>query len=85
MLNGKGRSGSDMRLKRVLCDEGDAPPFALDPAAEQGKARTEYSGGARSVILASSGSGFQRQKVMLSVAGDRGVTGGKQQFLLCVV
>ena len=31
------------------------------------------------------GSGFQRQKVMSTVAGDRGGTGGKQHFLLCVV
>ena len=31
------------------------------------------------------GSGFQRQKVMSSVAGDRGGTGGKQHFLLCAM
>ena len=31
------------------------------------------------------GSGFQRQKVMSSVAGDRGGTGDKQHFLLGVV
>ena len=29
--------------------------------------------------------GFQRQKGMSSVAGDRGGTGGKQHFLLCAV
>ena len=31
------------------------------------------------------GSGFQRQKVMSSVVGDRGGAGGKQHLLLCVV
>ena len=31
------------------------------------------------------GSGLERQKVLSSVAGDRGGTGGKQHFLLCVV
>ena len=33
------------------------PPFAPDPPAEWGKERTEYPGGARSVILASSPAG----------------------------
>ena len=47
VLNGKGRSGSDMRLERVPYDEGEAPsPFAPDPPAEWGKERTEYQGGA---------------------------------------
>ena len=31
------------------------------------------------------GSGLQRQKIMSSVAGDRGGTGSKQHFLLCVM
>ena len=31
------------------------------------------------------GSGFQRQKIMSSVAGDRGGTGSKQHCLFCVV
>ena len=31
------------------------------------------------------GSGFQRQKIISSVAGDRGGTGSKQHCLFCVV
>ena len=59
MLNGKGQSASDMRLERVLYDEGDAPAFCAGPPAERGKERTEYPGGARSAILASSTAGAQ--------------------------
>ena len=63
-MNGKGRSGSNMRLKRVPYDEGDAPPpFAPDPPAERGKERTEYPGGARSAILASSPAGRSQVSV----------------------
>ena len=57
-----------MRLKRVPYDEGDAPhvpppsPFAPDPF-EQGKERTEYPGGARSSILASSPAGCSQVSV----------------------
>ena len=36
-MNGKGRSGSDMRLKRVLYDEGDAPAFCAGPPCRAGK------------------------------------------------
>ena len=35
------------------------PSFAPDPPAERGKERTEYPGGARSAILASSTAGAQ--------------------------
>ena len=37
MLNGKGRSGSDMRLKRVPYDEGDAPAFCAGPPCTAGE------------------------------------------------
>ena len=37
MLNGKGRSGSDMRLKRVPYDKGDAPAFCAGPPCRAGE------------------------------------------------
>ncbi len=37
VLNGKGRSGSDMRLKRVPYDEGDAPAFCDGPPCRAGE------------------------------------------------
>ena len=62
-MNGEGRSGSDMRLKRVPYDEGDAPAFCAGPPAERGKERTEYPGGARSAILASAPAGRSQVSV----------------------
>ena len=62
-MNGKGRSGSDMRLQRVPYDEGDAPAFCAGPPAERGEERTEYPGGARSSILASSPAGRSQVSV----------------------
>ena len=37
MLSSKGRSGRDMQLKRVPCDEGDAPAFCAGPPCRAGK------------------------------------------------
>ena len=37
VLNRKGRSGSDMRLKRVPYDEGDAPAFCAGPPCRAGE------------------------------------------------
>ena len=37
MLNGKGQSGSVMRLKRVPYDEGDAPAIAPDAPCRAGE------------------------------------------------
>ena len=37
MLNRKGRSGIDMRLKRVPYDEGDAPAFCAGPPCRAGE------------------------------------------------
>ena len=39
------------------------PSFAPDPPAERGKERTEYPGGARSAILASSPAGRSQVSV----------------------
>ena len=36
-MNGKGRSGSDMRLKRVPYDESDAPAFCAGPSCKAGQ------------------------------------------------
>ena len=36
-MNGKGRSGIDMRLKRVPYDEGDAPAFCAGPPCRAGE------------------------------------------------
>ena len=58
VLKRKGRSGRDMRLKReVVC------PRLLRRPQERGKKRTEYPGGARSAILASSPAGRSQVSV----------------------
>ena len=44
-------------LRESLVTKAMPPPLAPDPPAERGKERTEYPGGARSAILASSPSG----------------------------
>ena len=45
------------------CGLKESPPFAPDPPAERGKERTEYPGGARSVILASSPAGCSQVSI----------------------
>ena len=37
MLNGEGRSGSEVRFKRVPYDEGDAPAFCAGPPCRAGE------------------------------------------------
>ena len=48
-------------LKESLMTKAMPPPFVPDPTAERGKERTEYPGGARSAILASSPAGLRQQ------------------------
>ena len=43
MLNGKGRSGIDMRLKRVPYDEGDVPAFCAGPPCRAGEGEDRVS------------------------------------------
>ena len=44
-------------VREYLMTKAMPPAFAPDPPAERGKERTEYPGGARSAILASSPAG----------------------------
>ena len=56
------------RLKRAPYDEGDAPAFCAGPPSEREKERTEYPGGARSSILASSPAGRSQVSVSSMVS-----------------
>ena len=52
-----------MLLQRVPKTKAIPPPLTLGPPEERGKEKTEYSGGARSAILASSAAGRSQVSV----------------------
>ena len=43
VMNGKGRSGSNIRLKRVPYDEGGAPAFCVGPPCRAGEGEDQVS------------------------------------------
>ena len=54
VLNRKGRSGRDTRLRRVPYGEGDAPAFCAGPPCRAGEGEDRVPGRSQSAILASS-------------------------------